>query len=108
MIISIILTIGLSALVFRNVNAQLADSAWPTFHGNSQRTGLSPYNTNHVDGTVLWTFKTGSGIEASPTIGIDGTIYFGANDGYVYAVTKNGVLKWKTKIGTPRLKRYGV
>ncbi|HEC66476.1 MAG TPA: hypothetical protein ENI23_14410 [bacterium] len=84
-----------------------ADSAWPTFHGNNQRTGLSPYDTSHVDGTVLWTFEAGGGIEASPTIGEDGTIYFGAMDGYVYAVNKDGTLKWKTKIGTPQIKGYG-
>ena len=94
-------------VVSENVNAQPTDSAWPTFHGNPQRTGLSLYDTSHVDGTVSWTFSTGSGIEASPAIGEDGTIYFGANDGYIYAVTKNGTLKWKTKIGTPRLKGYG-
>jgi len=85
----------------------LADSPWPTFHGDSQRTGLSPYDTSHVDGTLLWTFETGSGIEASPTIGEDGTIYFGAMDGYVYAINKDGTLKWKTKIGTPQIKGYG-
>lgn len=85
-----------------------AGSAWPTFHGNNQRTGLSPYDTSHVDGTVKWIFETGSdGIEASPTIGEDGTIYFGANDGYLYAVNEDGTLKWKTKVATPTLKGYG-
>ena len=34
------------------VNAQPADSPWPTFHGNNQRTGLREYDTSHVDGTV--------------------------------------------------------
>ncbi len=86
------------------VDAQLADSPWPTFQGNLQRTGLSVYNTSHVDGTVKWSFQTGDGIESSPAIGEDGTIYFGSHDGYLYAVNKNGELKWKTKIGALREK----
>ena len=84
-----------------------ADSTWGTFHGNNQRTGLSPYDTAHVDGTLLWEFKADGGMEASPTIGEDDTIYFGGMDGYLYAVKKGGSLKWKTKIGTPAIKGYG-
>ena len=86
--------------------AQLENSPWPTFHGNNQRTGLSPYDTSHVDGIVVWKFETNSGIESSPVIDEEGTIYFGTNDCYVYSVSK-GDLKWKTKIGTPQLKGYG-
>jgi len=96
----VILLIGL-------VSGQLMDSAWPTFHGNNQRTGLSPYNTSHVNGTVSWKFKTGSGIESSPVIDREGTIYFGTTDCEVYAISKQGDLKWKTKIGTPQIKGYG-
>ena len=91
-----------------SVSAQLADSSWPTFHGNNQRTGLSKYDTSHVDGTLKWTFQTGDGIESSPTIGKDGTIYVGSHDGYLYAINNNGTEKWKVKIGTPIEKqKYG-
>lgn len=61
-------------------NAELADSPWPTFHGDSQRTGLSPYNTSYIDGTLKWAFQSGEGIESSPVIGENGTIYFGSHD----------------------------
>ncbi len=95
-------------LVFINLaSAQLADSPWPVFHGNLQLTGLSPYDTSHIDGTVKWTFKAGEGIESSPVVGTDGTIYFGAHDGYLYSVNKEGKLKWKLKIGTPIGKMAG-
>jgi outer membrane protein assembly factor BamB len=57
-----------------------------------------------VDGTILWSFQTGGGIESSPAIGEDGTIYVGAHDGYLYAVTKEGSEKWKTRVGTPKIK----
>lgn len=109
-IILIILVVLIAHLFFLNsgnTEAQLANSSWPTFHGNAQRTGLSPYDTSHVDGTILWAFKAGDQIEASPMVGEDGAIYFGANDGYFYAVNKNGTLRWKTKISTPRLQGYG-
>ncbi len=95
-ILLLILFIGTIA-----VNAQPADSPWPMFHGNLRHTGLSPYNTSHVDGTVKWTFETGAGIESSPVIGTDGTIYFGAHDNKFYAVNPNGTLKWKFNAGEP-------
>jgi len=89
-----------------SVSAQLADSPWPTFMGNAQRTGLSQYDTSHVDGTIIWTFKAGGGIESSPAIGLDGTIYVGSHDGYLYAVNPDGTLKWKTKLATPIEKEH--
>lgn len=87
-----------------NVRAQLAESPWPMFHGDAQHTGLSLYDTSHVDGTVKWSFETGGGIESSPSIGKDGTIYVGSHDGYLYAISKNGMENWKIKIGTPKEK----
>lgn len=87
-------------------SSQPTESPWPTFKGDAQRTGLSPYDTNHVDGTLKWKFKTNNGIEASPALGKDGTVYIGSHDGYLYAL-KNGELEWKFKIGTPKYKEYG-
>ena len=81
--------------------AQLADSPWPMFHGDIRHTGLSPYDTSNVDGTVKWTFEAGGGIESSPAIGVDGTIYFGAHDNKFYAVNSDGSLKWKFSAGEP-------
>jgi outer membrane protein assembly factor BamB len=104
----IIIIILLFILIFTSfsIKAQHANSPWPTFHGNPQRTGLSPYSTSHVDGTILWTYQTGDGIESSPAIGQEGTIYVGSHDGYLYAIRKDGTLEWKTKIGTPIPKEH--
>ena len=37
-------------------------------------------------GTVLWEFKTGAGVESSPAIGSDGTVYVGSDDKKLYAI----------------------
>lgn len=87
--------------LIQNTSAQMADSPWPMFHGDVRHTGLSKYNTSQVDGTVKWTFEAGGGIESSPAIGVDGTIYFGAHDNKFYAVNPDGTLKWKFDAGEP-------
>ncbi|MEE9443283.1 MAG: PQQ-binding-like beta-propeller repeat protein [candidate division Zixibacteria bacterium] len=54
------------------------------------------------DGTLKWIFETGDGVESSPAIGPDGTIYFGSYDSCFYALTdmgNEGVQKWKFKTG---------
>ncbi len=84
-----------------NVNAQLADSPWPMFRGNLKHTGLSPYDTSHVDGTVKWVFKADDDFESSPTIGPEGTIYLGSHKNKVYAINPDGTLKWKFDAGDP-------
>jgi len=52
------------------------------------------------NGTLKWVFETEDGVESSPAIGADGTIYFGSYDGYLYSVKdadNQGVLNWKFK-----------
>jgi outer membrane protein assembly factor BamB len=54
------------------------------------------------DGTIKWSFDTLDGVESSPAIGHDGTIYFGSYDKHLYAVTDEGyqgTLKWKFLTG---------
>jgi outer membrane protein assembly factor BamB len=54
------------------------------------------------DGTLKWTFETEDGVESSPAIGPDGTIYFGSYDHHLYAVTDAGTegrLRWKFETG---------
>ena len=37
-------------------------------------------------GVKLWEFETGSGVDSSPAIGSDGTVYVGSNDNKLYAI----------------------
>ncbi|BBE30508.1 hypothetical protein OSSY52_06490 [Tepiditoga spiralis] len=53
----------------------------------------------YVGGGILkWKYETGNNVYSSPTIGRDGTIYVGSEDGNVYAIKQNGTLKWKYEI----------
>ncbi len=73
------------------------------------------------DGTLKWTFKTGwpgagpfqhllkkppawmtaglDEITSSPVISLEGTIYIGSNNNYLYALHPDGTLKWKFGTG---------
>ena len=46
-----------------------------------------------------WAFKTGDGVDSSPAIGNDGTIYVGSWDQNLYAINPNGSKKWAFKTG---------
>ncbi|MEO0258772.1 MAG: PQQ-binding-like beta-propeller repeat protein, partial [candidate division WOR-3 bacterium] len=46
-----------------------------------------------------WRAFTGSWIDSSPAIGIDGMIYIGSKDKHVYAITPEGKIKWKFQTG---------
>jgi len=49
---------------------------------------------------LRWNFTTGARIQSSASIGDDGTVFFGSDDNYVYAVHgQNGTLKWKYLTG---------
>lgn len=102
----------LTFILFTNpVLAQLADSSWPTFRGNLKNTGLSPYDTSHVDGTIKWVFKPGDHpllFESSVTIGPDGTLYVGSHENNVYAINPDGTQKWMFDAGDSVLIEGGV
>ena len=65
-----------------------------------------PHLVRHVNATggavsvtltdALWAYSTADEVTSSPAVGSDGTIYFGSTDGFVYAVTADGALKWRT------------
>ncbi|MFC1607752.1 PQQ-binding-like beta-propeller repeat protein [Candidatus Latescibacterota bacterium] len=77
-------------------------SPWPMFRHDLQHTGRTHY-TGPSKPVLNWSFQTDDGIASSPSIGEDGTIYFGAGWGFVssddthlYALNPDGSLKWRT------------
>jgi len=72
----------------------LAPSQWPMFHGDAKHTGLSPYDASGNPGKVRWWVGTTQPVLSSPTVGPDGTIYFGSDDNNLYAIYPNGSMRW--------------
>ncbi|NCQ53794.1 MAG: PQQ-like beta-propeller repeat protein, partial [Caldiserica bacterium] len=70
------------------------------FGYNAQHTGQCPYDTSENNGTLKWKFKTGSQIESSPAIALDGTVYIASTDNYLYALKPDGTLKWKYQVNS--------
>ncbi len=77
----------------------MMESSWPMFQHDVEHTGLSPVNTSHIDGTVLWSYSTGGDVYSSPSIAVDGTIYFGSYDDKIYALDPDGTMKWDFDTG---------
>jgi outer membrane protein assembly factor BamB len=79
-------------------------SDWPTFHHDRQRTGVASGNGIITDTTTFrWAYpplvdQPIGAVCGSPVVGPDGTIYFGATDGYLYALNPDGTLKWKSNL----------
>jgi len=67
------------------------------------RAGVENLNFGFVSPTK-WSFdisgnSSSIGIVSSPAIASDGTIYAGSGNGSLYAITTNGILKWKYQTG---------
>jgi len=89
----------------------LADTPWPTFHHDPQRTGRSLFRGPESP-AAHWAFETSGPIWSSPVIGADGTIYVTSVDGWLHAVTPDGHERWKIELGgiitaSPTLGRDG-
>lgn len=80
--------------------AQPADTPWPTFKHDMCRTSQS-INIGARTAAVKWACHIGSAMQgSSPAVGLDGTIYVGAEDGNLYAVSSDGVIKWSYTLST--------
>jgi outer membrane protein assembly factor BamB len=63
---------------------------------------LYAFNPSSSDQRVAWTYETDSAITSSPAV-LNGTVYVGANDGTVHAVTTDGSVAWSSPVdvGSP-------
>jgi outer membrane protein assembly factor BamB len=97
-IVCLVLSPVIALMPANTAQAQPADSAWPMFGQNLQRTGRSPYSGPEVP-KLKWSFTTGYDVYSSPAIGADGTIYVGSLDNRLYAINPDGSQKWSFTAG---------
>ena len=71
------------------------DSAWPMQSHDRRHPGRSQQSTADNPGIEKWRFKADGWIMGGPSIGSNGTIYFGTVRDSIYALYPNGTLKWK-------------
>ncbi len=57
---------------------------------------------NASAGNLKWKFKSDGKIRSNTALDSSETVYFSSQDGNLYAVRKNGILKWKRNIGLTR------
>jgi outer membrane protein assembly factor BamB len=73
----------------------------PMFRGDAARTGTSAGAAPREFHRVKWTFPTGGRVVSSP-VWHDGLVYFGSDDGNVYAVdAATGRQRWMTRTEGP-------
>ena len=71
------------------------------FRGDAAHTGVAGTQAPRQLHRVKWTFPTGDRIVSSPVYR-DGVVYFGGDDGNVYAVdASSGTQRWKHKTNGP-------
>lgn len=58
------------------------------------------YGISANDGSLRWAFKGGNWFWAGP-VADDGTIFAPSMDGYIYALDRDGNLRWKHEMGSP-------
>jgi len=59
------------------------------------------YAINPVNGSVMWSYDNSGYIcGGTPCSSLDGTIYFGTDNGRIYAVNPDGTDKWNKQIGS--------
>lgn len=102
------------AIVALLATGGVADSPWPVFRQNPQRTGLSPYRG---PATPVETWRTSGGVvtSQSPAIGPDGAIYIGftpaGGSGSLRVLNRDGSVRWTYGIdgvvNSPALARDG-
>ena len=81
-----------------SVSSGPMDSPWPMKCYDLHHTSRCPYSTTHITDLEKWRFLC-DGVDGSPIIGDDGTLYFGDKDRDIYAIYPNGTLKWKYHTG---------
>lgn len=69
------------------------------FRSDLNNTGIYDDGGTRPDGTLLWSYSTGHNVRSNPAV-VDGVLYFGSNDGNLYALdAPTGDLIWNSTAG---------
>jgi len=66
---------------------------------SNPQTGTGSVVALSADGAELWRYDLASRLPFGPALGPDGTLYGGAGDGNLYALSPEGTLKWRASLG---------
>lgn len=91
-------TVIVSLLLFSYSYGQKYGNEWPIYRGKPDLTGKSDHDLP-VKPQLLWSLKTGVRTKSSPVIS-NGKVYFGNNDGTLYAVGMDSRILWKYEAGS--------
>jgi len=85
----------------------------PSTYGTYSNAGISidghplfsSYGANQIwkldkdTGDNIWSYQVGDRIQTGIQTNVNGTIFFGCDDGYIYALNNDGTLKWRYAVG---------
>jgi hypothetical protein len=97
---NLFITVFITMIFLQRTHAQLADSPWPILQHDLKHTGQST-NIGPKYPALAWKLNPGSGFNGSPSISNDSTIYIPGQDSCLYAISPQGVVKWKYKAEIP-------
>jgi outer membrane protein assembly factor BamB len=86
-----------SSVVIDIVASGLGDTPWPKFRKDDLSSGRGI--NQGANGVELWSYKLGGRSLSTPCIGLDNTIFVGAEDSFVYAIRPDGSLRWTFNAG---------
>jgi outer membrane protein assembly factor BamB len=91
------ITLALPGCVSRSTPASDGQSVYVVTDGDVLVKATHTPGEPDLPGVIVWTFDPGSSTSsggASPALGVDGTVYFGTQDGRLLAVDRFGSLLW--------------
>lgn len=95
----IVVVLGMSLFIVPHGSSAQTAPAWPTFHANNQRTGLTTI-AGPTANTVGNQWQLPAAVESSPAVDASGTAYVGCDDGKVYALSPLNSSTWKWAFAT--------
>ncbi|AKF08416.1 PQQ-binding-like beta-propeller repeat protein [Sandaracinus amylolyticus] len=70
------------------------------FRSDRRHTARSAF-AGPASAALAWEVETGGHVSAQPVVGEDGTIYVGSHDHHLYAITRDGRVRWRRDLGGP-------